>query len=294
MRTPEELGRKITELRHEKELTQKALADQIQVTDKAISRWERGLGYPDIHLLEELCNVLDVPLEELLLTPEEITDYPDPLPEASSDESPENIQIPASEDAALSRIKAIRETYVEKQSDFQRKRVKRRNVLLALAGIVCLAVLFCVLPWQKHIDLTLTGEYAASEGETIPVKVVWKGYVQTWLLHTPSYKGDFSIFAAETGDLLFSRRITGRRTANADGMAGALIRKDSVYMFSPMIYLADKNESGIISMLLSDDFSRIWIYRNDALPGEITAADDPDIDLKKVRERLSSTIHISP
>lgn len=43
MRTPKELGREIARLRHEQKLTQKALAERLHVTDKAVSRWERGL-----------------------------------------------------------------------------------------------------------------------------------------------------------------------------------------------------------------------------------------------------------
>lgn len=42
MTTPEEMGRFIQTLRRERGLTQKALAEQLQITDKAVSKWERG------------------------------------------------------------------------------------------------------------------------------------------------------------------------------------------------------------------------------------------------------------
>ena len=56
----------ISELRKEKKLTQKELAEQLGVTDKAVSKWERGLSCPDISLLSKLSRVLGVTTSELL------------------------------------------------------------------------------------------------------------------------------------------------------------------------------------------------------------------------------------
>ena len=56
----------ISELRKEKKLTQKELAAQLGVTDKAVSKWERGLGCPDISLLSKLSRILGVTTSELL------------------------------------------------------------------------------------------------------------------------------------------------------------------------------------------------------------------------------------
>lgn len=52
-------GKKIAELRKGKNLTQKELADKLHVTDKAVSKWERGVNFPDLGLVEELATVLD-------------------------------------------------------------------------------------------------------------------------------------------------------------------------------------------------------------------------------------------
>ncbi len=59
-------GRLIRTLRAQKGLTQKKLAEAIGVGDKAVSKWERGLGCPDVSLLPELSRVLGVGLEALL------------------------------------------------------------------------------------------------------------------------------------------------------------------------------------------------------------------------------------
>ena len=56
----------VAERRKELNMTQKDLAAKIQVTDKAVSRWERGLGFPDINTLEPLADALGVSMMELM------------------------------------------------------------------------------------------------------------------------------------------------------------------------------------------------------------------------------------
>ena len=59
-------GQLIRRLRSEKKLTQKQLADVLNVSDKAVSKWERGQGFPDVSLLRELSDVLGINAEKLL------------------------------------------------------------------------------------------------------------------------------------------------------------------------------------------------------------------------------------
>lgn len=61
-----DFGNFICTLRKEKGLTQKKLAEMLDVTDKAVSRWETGKNYPDIETLERLAASLDVSISELL------------------------------------------------------------------------------------------------------------------------------------------------------------------------------------------------------------------------------------
>ena len=56
----------IKNLREQKKLTQAELAEKIFVTDKAVSKWETGRGYPDISLVESLAKALDISVIELL------------------------------------------------------------------------------------------------------------------------------------------------------------------------------------------------------------------------------------
>lgn len=60
------LGMMIAELRKEQGMTQKELANKMGVTDKAVSKWERDLSYPDIKSLPNLALLLNVSVDELM------------------------------------------------------------------------------------------------------------------------------------------------------------------------------------------------------------------------------------
>lgn len=61
-----QFGSFIAQLRKEQNMTQKDLADRLNVTDKAVSKWETGKGFPDVKLLEPLAQALGVSLVELI------------------------------------------------------------------------------------------------------------------------------------------------------------------------------------------------------------------------------------
>ena len=71
METKQSLGAFICRRRKELCLTQRELADRLFVTESAVSKWERGLSYPDITLVRELCAVLEVSEHELLTASED-------------------------------------------------------------------------------------------------------------------------------------------------------------------------------------------------------------------------------
>lgn len=60
------LGAFIQTRRKELGMTQGEVAARLNVTDKAISRWERGVGFPDIQLLEPLAEALQISVQELM------------------------------------------------------------------------------------------------------------------------------------------------------------------------------------------------------------------------------------
>lgn len=62
----DKVGNIIKTLRLEKNYTQKQLADKMNISDKTISKWERGLGAPDLSLLSEISEILEVDIKKLL------------------------------------------------------------------------------------------------------------------------------------------------------------------------------------------------------------------------------------
>ena len=60
------IGKFIAKCRKKKNMTQATLAEKLNITDRAISKWETGKGMPDSSIMLELCNELDISVNELL------------------------------------------------------------------------------------------------------------------------------------------------------------------------------------------------------------------------------------
>ena len=60
------IGKFIAECRKQKNLTQMQLAEKLGITDKAVSKWERGVAMPDTLIMLELCDILGISVNELL------------------------------------------------------------------------------------------------------------------------------------------------------------------------------------------------------------------------------------
>ena len=60
------LGMMISSLRKEKGMTQLELAEKMRVTDKAVSKWERDLSFPDINSIPNLAEIFEVSVDDLM------------------------------------------------------------------------------------------------------------------------------------------------------------------------------------------------------------------------------------
>lgn len=60
------IGSVICEMRKSRGMTQADLAEKLGVTDKAVSKWERGISCPDIALLPQIATIFDISLEQLM------------------------------------------------------------------------------------------------------------------------------------------------------------------------------------------------------------------------------------
>ncbi len=70
-----DLGKKITAMRNEKNLSQEQLAEKLNVTRQTISNWENGKFYPDIDSLVNLSKFFNVSLDDLLSYDDKVLDY---------------------------------------------------------------------------------------------------------------------------------------------------------------------------------------------------------------------------
>ena len=115
----QKIGSFIAALRKEKGWTQRELADCLNVTDKAVSKWERGLGFPDIKTIEPLAEALGVSVLEIMRA-ERIEE--------------ERIDMGSADEA----VSSVIDTAL-----YQRK-IERRNAVILL-GVVLLMVMVVLL-----------------------------------------------------------------------------------------------------------------------------------------------------
>ena len=165
-----QFGAFVAKCRKEKQMTQADLAAKIQVTDKAVSRWERGIGFPDINTLEPLADALEISVLELMKS------------ERMVDE-----QVPKKEVAEL-----ITDTL--NVAALQRKQERKTAYwILGIALLLVMVVLFLDgMQWQADMIL-FTGVgvvfplfclcgFVALLGNGIWRKVQGKPYVQTFAM----------------------------------------------------------------------------------------------------------------
>lgn len=115
-------GKFIQELRKEKNITQKELAEKLSLTDKAISKWERGLNFPDIVMLKPLSEIFNVSIIELL------------------NGEKENVK----EIDLDSRILAIL-----RQKEYEKNKKVRKVIGISAIIIMILAIVFYIIIWSK-------------------------------------------------------------------------------------------------------------------------------------------------
>jgi len=148
----EKMGTFISELRKSYQMTQKGLAAKLNVSDKAVSKWERGLSCPDISLLAPLSDILGITVGELL-NGERNDDSP-----ASVEESVDNAL-----QYAAKAVKINTETIL--------------NISAAIfSGLLLLGILACTI-----VDIAIAGTFTWS---LIPIS----SSVFAWLLFFPIFK----------------------------------------------------------------------------------------------------------
>lgn len=145
-------GKFIADMRREKNMTQQALAERLHVTNTAVSKWERGLSYPDLAMFESLAQALDLTVAELMacrkLAQEEVPD-----------------------DCAESSIRSVL-AIVNDATARHRKRVLLLGGILFLAALAVAAVIyyFTVLSVSETRFGELVGKQIDGDGKYVYVE----------------------------------------------------------------------------------------------------------------------------
>ena len=115
-----EFGSFIAGLRKEMRITQAELASRLNVTDKAVSRWERGLGFPDINTLEPLADVFGISLTELM--------------GCKKNETVEELPVETVEESISTSLE------IAKYQQAELARRIRGNILMIITGVIAFAM----------------------------------------------------------------------------------------------------------------------------------------------------------
>lgn len=181
MEDKKKFGEYIIKRRKELGLTQKELANKLFITESAVSKWERGLSYPDITLIRDLCNILSISEHELLT---------------------------AGEDVETKNTKKLAKRYINIVKVL-------RNVQIFLYGLTLLVCFICNLAVQHTLSwffLVLTSVMVAMSLTLLPVIVTRKkglitlgaftGSLSLLLMTCNIYAGGNWFFVAFAGVIL--------------------------------------------------------------------------------------------
>ena len=200
----EMLGRFIAQRRKERNMTQRELAEALHVTDKAVSKWERGAGCPDISLLEPLAEALELSVDQLLTyqtAPEE--------PEAAA----EPVTSPA--------VQAVLDLTLAE------RRVRRmRCWIVALAvplALIVLTVLYILLR-----DAQMNGRLFINESSTSPDGIITVvTYTSSFGVQTVKVKEPYIPLRDKDGQILSSTKSMGYANTKITGLYWS---PDSAYL----------------------------------------------------------------
>ena len=128
-------GKFISDQRKSLGMTQADLGNKLMVTDKAISKWERGLGFPDINTLEPLAEALQVSVQELMRAEKKVT---------------KEVSETATAEAIINTIGLAEE---------QLKEAEKRQIRNSIVIVVVLAMLLLIVDNMKLSDVCMTAVF---------------------------------------------------------------------------------------------------------------------------------------
>lgn len=151
--TPSLLGEFIASRRKKLSLSQQELGDILHVSPSTVSRWERGIGYPDINTIEPLANALNISIEQLMTA-------------GKSDSSP------------------VRQTIsvANTQLNTQKRFYNRNLIILSVVSLLMIILsLLCFFPLPHSIHKNVSGYYYPASFSGTEVSAEINGYLLQYL-----------------------------------------------------------------------------------------------------------------
>lgn len=201
----EMLGRFIAQRRKELNLTQRELAEALHVTDKAVSKWERGAGCPDISLLEPLAEALGLSVDQLLTY-------------QTAPAETERVEEPAPTSEAVQAVLDL--TLAERRAR------RRRRWFIAMAAALSLIVLAGM--YVLLSSLQVQGKLFRNESSTSPngsITVVT--YTGSFGVQTVKVKEPYIPLRDKDGQILSSTKSMGYANTKITGLYWS---PDSAYL----------------------------------------------------------------
>ena len=138
----EKIGNFIKEQRKEQNLTQEQLAEKLNISKNAVSKWERGLNLPDVSIMQDLCKILNISLNELFCG--------EKIPEENYREAADQNLLDALENSAF--------TLKDKIKYYKRKWKKEHLSKIILAIVSWLVLIIALI--LKNVEAYLIGTVA--------------------------------------------------------------------------------------------------------------------------------------
>lgn len=167
----EKTGALIAAARKEKNMTQKDLAKVLHVSDRAVSKWERGAGFPDVSLLEPLADALDLQVLDLLQGEE---------------------QEEAEPEVTVRRALVLLVRQAREKTRRRWGQILGSLLALALVGFVLFGILVRSEVFERPVSLTVTATVYTPEGVPAGETIVTIDGDQ-WFLGDQSFVGRFAI-----------------------------------------------------------------------------------------------------
>ncbi len=238
-------GLYIAEKRKQLGMTQAQLAQKLHVTDKAVSKWERGLSYPDVTLLEPLAQVLCVSMDQMLRC------------RMSTAEEKEQPMAEEMKNETLQTSESVRAMVEMSKDAALKKRRDIRRLIAALAVVVAAALIVLGVElsrrWQenkhfitvKDAEVEVLYTYPGYMGDYDWALVSWEGQYLRLQFYEETRKED-----VDTADLIDGNRIVWRTMQVA-------------------FTYDDRTNKGKFTDLKSEVYHKEYVYPGDGRPTEL-------------------------